>query len=711
MNEQLKVIIAAEIGKLKSGVSKAKSEIDSLGSDSKASAEKIDAAFKEAGNGIKDGIKSGIDIASKAIAGLGAGLIASNVATEEYRVSMAKLTTSFNEVGLGSKAAKDTFGEFYGLLGETDTAAEATALLGQLANSEKELDQWTNIAAGTMATFPDSLPTEALIEAANETVKTGTVTGSLADAINWADRSAQQWAKSLSGNKGAQDAFNKAIKDGATVEDAFNAALAECSTEAERSALIGAALGDAYGKTGEKFKEANDPVIKQREAQLKLMDTAAKLGEAMAPVITAFMDFASTALQPVIDKVTPLAQEYGPQLSEVMTEAGEAVGKAFGFFVDNFGTIAAIAGVIGGIAAAIGLYNVVAAIKAAMDALQVTTLGGLIAAQWAAAASAAAALAPYLLIVAAVAALIAGIVLLVKNWDTVKAKVKEVAKAIKDKVVEMASSVKSKFNEIKQAISEKIESAKQAVKNKFNDIKNTIKEKIDSAKQTVSNAFNNIKQTISNAVKNALNTVKTNFNNIKTSISTAINSAKSTVSSVFSTIKTKITNGVTSAYNTVRTKFNNIKTTISNAINGAKDAVKNAIDKIKGFFNVTLKFPDIKLPHFNVSGGKVPWGLGGKGSPPKISIDWYASGGVFDSPTLFGYGDGRIGGMGEKGAEAILPLEGHPKWVKAIAKELIHQGGNRPIILQIDKKVIAEQVVDGINDLTRQRGTIPLNVM
>lgn len=706
MNEQLKVIIAAEIGKLKSGVSQAKSEIDSLGSDARASAEKIDAAFAKAG----DGIKNGISAAGAGIAALGAGLVASNVATEEYRESMAKLTTTYNEVGLGTKAAKDTFGEFYGLLGETDTATEATALLGQLAKSEEELSQWTNIAAGAYAKFPDSLPIEGLIESANETVKTGVVTGSLADAINWADRSAQQWAKSLSGNKGAQDAFNKAIKDGATVEEALNAALAECNTEAERSALVTSLMTDAYGGAGEKFKEANDSVIKQRDAQLKLMDTAAKLGEAMAPVITAFMDFASTALQPVADKIAPLAEEYGPQLSDAMTSAGEAVGKAFGFFVDNFGTIAAIAGIIGGIAAAIGLYNAVAAIKAAMDALQVTTLGGLIAAQWAAAASAAAALAPYLLIVAAIALVVAGIVLLVKNWDTVKAKVKEVAQAIKDKVVEMANSVKDKFNAIKTAITEKIEAAKQAVKNKFNDIKNSIKEKIDEAKQTVTNVFNTIKTKISDAVKNALNTVKTNFNNIKTSISTAINSAKSTVTTVFSTIKTKITNGVTSAYNTVKTKFDNIKTKITNAINGARDAVKDAIDKIKGFLNTTLRFPDIKVPKISVSGGSMPWGLGGKGTPPKISINWNAAGGVFDSPTIFGY-KGTLQGLGEKGAEAIVPLEDHPKWIKALAKELIHQGGNRPIILQIDKKVIAEEVVDGINDLTRQRGTIPLNVM
>ena len=86
-----------------------------------------------------------------------------------------------------------------------------------------------------------------------------------------------------------------------------------------------------------------------------------------------------------------------------------------------------MAGIITGIVAAIGLYNAVAAIKAAMDAAQVVSLTGLIAVHAAHAVAVMASIGPYLLIVAAIAAVIAIIVLCIKHWDKIKAKIKEVA--------------------------------------------------------------------------------------------------------------------------------------------------------------------------------------------------------------------------------------------------------------------------------------------
>ena len=82
--------------------------------------------------------------------------------------------------------------------------------------------------------------------------------------------------------------------------------------------------------------------------------------------------------------------------------------------------------------------------------------------------------------------------------------------------------------------------------------------------------------------------------------------------------------------------------------------VKGAIDKIKGFFPLKLGkiFSGIKLPHFKISGGKIPWGIGGKGKKPTVGIEWYAKGGIMKRPTLFG--------GGEAGSEAIVPLT--PFW-------------------------------------------------
>ena len=66
--------------------------------------------------------------------------------------------------------------------------------------------------------------------------------------------------------------------------------------------------------------------------------------------------------------------------------------------------------------------------------------------------------------------------------------------------------------------------------------------------------------------------------------------------------------------------------------------------------------PSLKLPHISVSGGVAPFGIGGKGSLPHFSIQWYKDGGILNGATIFGQmGDKMLGG-GEAGAEAVLPL-------------------------------------------------------
>lgn len=112
---------------------------------------------------------------------------------------------------------------------------------------------------------------------------------------------------------------------------------------------------------------------------------------------------------------------------------------------------------------------------------------------------------------------------------------------------------------------------------------------------------------------------------------------RSVVNSVFTFIKGL----VTSVINNIIERFNALKEGIKSVIafiQGVVQTVKNIIQKIKDA---------IKLPHFTISGNFsiVP------PSVPKIGIDWYANGGIFTSPTIFG----GIG-VGEAGAEAVLPL-------------------------------------------------------
>ena len=100
------------------------------------------------------------------------------------------------------------------------------------------------------------------------------------------------------------------------------------------------------------------------------------------------------------------------------------------------------------------------------------------------------------------------------------------------------------------------------------------------------------------------------------------------------------------------------KNLFNDAMDNAKNIVKSGIDKLKSFFNFDWSLPKIKLPHFNISGS---FSL----MPPRIpsfSVDWYARGGVFNSPSIIG--------VGEAGQEAVMPLERNTGWISILAQKL-----------------------------------------
>ena len=630
MNEQLKIIISAEVGKLKQGVQEAKSEIGKFKEQVQQASKNVDDNFKKAGEGIKKGAKTiGVSIAAA-----GTALLALGASTKDYRAEQAKLTSAFDKAGASADTAKQVYNDLYRVLGESDTSVEAANHLAQMTTNQKELSEWTNICQGIYATFGDSLPIEGLTESANETAKVGQVTGSLADALNWAGIS----------------------------EDEFNGKLAACNTEAEREKLIRETLSKTYDEAAGKYEKTAAKVLAQNEAQAKLQETMGKLGEAVAPVVTAFTSFANEALAAVLPYIQQLAEQYGPTLQTALEGIAEAVGKAMGFIAEHWEILAGMAAVIGGIAAAIGIYNAVAAVKAAMDAAQVATLGALITAYLAQAAAMLVAIAPYALIVAAIAAVIAIIVLCIKHWDDIKAAVAKAWEFMKEKTKAAVDAVVGFFQNMITSVSNKVEEIKSAVSSKFEAIKTGISQKVKAAKDAVVNVFTTM----------------------KTSMSEKISSAKSTVLGI----------------------FNSIKSGITEKINGAKEAVKTAIDKIKGFFNFKWELPKIKLPHISIKG---KFSLDPP-SVPKFSISWNALGGVFDKPTLFGYGN-SLQGLGEDGAEAVVPLEKNTQWLDKIAEKLASKQGNIPIVLQVDGKTFAKTSIDSINQLTKQTGSLGLVVI
>lgn len=288
------------INSMDSAVEKADDSVDELGDSADSAADKTSKLSKVAG-----GMKTGFTAAA---AGVGAvvGAVAGGVSainniaeeTREYREDMGKLTTAFETAGISQEAATDTYKEFFSVLGEEDRSVEAVNHLAKLTTSQKDLEKWTDICAGVWGTFGDSLPIEGLTEAANETAKTGTVTGVLADALNWAGVS----------------------------EDDFNEQLAKCSTEQERASLITNTLNGLYKEAAENYREANGAIIDARKAQSELTDATAKLGEAAEPVSTTFKYMGAE----ILNSIVPGVQKMGEGLTGILNgdeSSGEQLGE------------------------------------------------------------------------------------------------------------------------------------------------------------------------------------------------------------------------------------------------------------------------------------------------------------------------------------------------------------------------------------------------
>jgi len=105
----------------------------------------------------------------------------------------------------------------------------------------------------------------------------------------------------------------------------------------------------------------------------------------------------------------------------------------------------------------------------------------------------------------------------------------------------------------------------------------------------------------------------------------------------------------------IKSVFGGVEEAITGPFNAAKRIVGGVIDSIKGFLNFQWSFPKIKMPHFsikNASINPIDWITKGM---PKLSVAWYAKGGIFDQPTLFNTPYG-LKGVGEAGPEVVAPL-------------------------------------------------------
>ena len=668
MTEELKILITAEVGKLKQELNKGKNEIKSFQEQVKAASKNVDDNFKKLGDGIGKAISTGCKVAAGALATAAAGVTA--------------LT----------KSAIGNFAEYEQLVGGVDTLFKDSS--GKVQKYAAEAFKTAGMSANEYMSTVTSFSASLLQSLGGDTSKAADVANM---ALTDMSDNANKMGTSM---ESIQNAYQGFAKQNYTMLD--NLKLGYGGTQEEMQRLLADAekfsgvkydissLNDVYqaihviqnemGITGTTALEASETIsgawastqaswdnlmtgLANGNADIpKLVaDVVSSAGDVLAQVIPAIQEViknipaaiseispeAGAAFQAVSDAIMAAL----PVLKDALTTTFDIIVNTINFVSENTGIITAAAVAIGVITTAIGLYNAVAAVKAAMAAAEVTTVWGLVAAYAAQAAAMIVAIAPYVLIVAAIAAVIAIIVLCIKHWDEIKEAAGKAWNWIKDA-----------WSKAGAWFSEKVVTP---IKNFFSGMWNGLKDGARSAWEGVKNVFSNITGWFRDKFTQAWAAVKAVF---------------SVGGKIFDGIKEGIVSTFKTVVNAIIRGINKVISVPFNAINGV-------LKKIKGIEIVGIK------PFSWVNTFSVP------------QIPELAKGGIVDSATL--------AVVGERGKEAIMPLENNTEWIDTLASKLNRSektGQPATIILQVDGKTLAQTTINSINDLTRQTGSLKLNL-
>lgn len=167
-------------------------------------------------------------------------------------------------------------------------------------------------------------------------------------------------------------------------------------------------------------------------------------------------------------------------------------------------------------------------------------------------------------------------------------------------------------------------------------------------------------QDIMDFMHNSMQAISSFFSGVWKDITGFFNSAGDAISNKwngllnwFRGIPNSISNFFSGIGSSIGSHFQQAAQSIRDTFDSVVNFVRNIPSQIMGFFsNMSISLPHIDLPHFSLKGDFNPL----KGQIPSLGIEWYAKGGIMQSPTMFGMNGNNAMVGGEAGKEAVLPL-------------------------------------------------------
>ena len=281
----------------------------------------------------------------------------------------------------------------------------------------------------------------------------------------------------------------------------------------------------------------------------------------------------------------------------------------------------------------------------------------------------------------AIGAAIAVGVLLIKNWDKIKAAATRLKEWVVEKTRKLKEDVVNAFMGLKEKASNILNIFAEFINTTWDKIKNTTTTIVNAVKDGAINGFNLLKQKVSGIM-----------DSVKTKISSVWTGIKKTFSDVISWIKNTFTDAWSRAWNRVKSIFSNVFNGLSklvkkpiNAVigivNGAISAINGAISGIES----AVSFGPWEIP--------TPWGtrtIGFSASFPRVpSVPYLASGAVIPprSEFLAVLGDQKSGN----------DIEAPESLLRKIVREesgTSPGGGQYRFTAQLNRRTIFDEVIE-----------------
>ena len=302
-------------------------------------------------------------------------------------------------------------------------------------------------------------------------------------------------------------------------------------------------------------------------------------------------------------------------VSDKVTPALRDLVQALTWAIDHASTlgpiILGVATAFSVFAVAINIGNIIKTVTTSMAALNAVLVAN-----------------PIGIVVALIAGLVVAFTALWKNNETFRNKVTEIWNAVKDTFITVFTAIKSAASTI------------------WNGIKDNIVKPLVNAYTTVASIMTGMREKASSIWGSVKSVATQAWTAVKHAILSPIRSAQSIASSIWNRLRSSASSAFNSIRSTAASVWNGIKNAIIRPIESAKNTVSGIMNKIKGIFPMHIGkiFSGLSLPHISVSGGKAPFGIGGKGSLPHFSVAWHKKAEnqpyMFSNATLFGAGEG-----------------------------------------------------------------------